>query len=96
MAKVAMLCPFSHKMCRDCAVYRGSHYYLCFKKEYRGRLLDKTGKRTRKAKTNSVYGKTDLSCEIPEEILSSPAVINDVEDIIEKEEFGKFKERRDA
>ena len=23
-------CPFSKGACRDCSVYRGRHYYLCF------------------------------------------------------------------
>ena len=36
MAKIAMLCPFSHELCKECAYYRGRHYYLCFSKEYRG------------------------------------------------------------
>ena len=36
MAKLSMICPFSHKLCKDCALYRGRHYYLCFCKEYRG------------------------------------------------------------
>ena len=36
MAKIAMMCPFSRKLCKECAIYRGRHYYLCFSKEYRG------------------------------------------------------------
>lgn len=31
MAKAKMVCPFSGKQCRECAVYRGRHYYLCFR-----------------------------------------------------------------
>jgi len=31
-----MICPFSGKLCRDCPVYRGRHYYLCFNTRYRG------------------------------------------------------------
>jgi hypothetical protein len=38
MAKEDMLCPFSGKLCRECALYRGRHYYLCFSKKYRGHL----------------------------------------------------------
>jgi len=37
-----MLCPFSGKLCKECALYRGRHYYLCFCKEYRG-YLDEPG-----------------------------------------------------
>ncbi len=42
MAKKRMLCPFSGKLCKECALYRGRHYYLCFCKEYRG-YLDEPG-----------------------------------------------------
>jgi hypothetical protein len=38
MAKEDMLCPFSGKLCRECPLYRGRHYYLCFNKKYRGHL----------------------------------------------------------
>ncbi len=31
MAKMKMLCPFTGKECRECAVYRGRHYYFCFR-----------------------------------------------------------------
>jgi hypothetical protein len=38
MAKEDMICPFSGKLCRECPIYRGRHYYLCFSKRYRGHL----------------------------------------------------------
>jgi hypothetical protein len=38
MAKEEMLCPFTGKLCRECPLYRGRHYYLCFSKKYRGHL----------------------------------------------------------
>jgi hypothetical protein len=38
MAKEKMLCPFSGKLCKECPLYRGRHYYLCFNKSYRGHL----------------------------------------------------------
>lgn len=38
MAKEDMLCPFTGKLCRECSLYRGRHYYLCFNKKYRGHL----------------------------------------------------------
>jgi len=41
MAKIPMLCPFSKEMCQECTVYRGRHYYICFRKEYRGYLGEK-------------------------------------------------------
>jgi hypothetical protein len=36
MAKINMLCPFSHRLCDECPLYRGRHYYLCFCDKYRG------------------------------------------------------------
>jgi hypothetical protein len=36
MAKEDMICPFSGKLCRECSIYRGRHYYLCFCQQYRG------------------------------------------------------------
>jgi hypothetical protein len=39
MAKAQMLCPFSGILCKDCPLYRGRHYYLCFNKKYRGCLI---------------------------------------------------------
>jgi hypothetical protein len=38
MAREDMLCPFTGKLCRECPLYRGRHYYLCFSKKYRGHL----------------------------------------------------------
>ena len=38
MAKDRMICPFSNRLCEECALYRGRHYYLCFCQEYRGYL----------------------------------------------------------
>jgi hypothetical protein len=45
MAKEDMLCPFTGKLCRECALYRGRHYYLCFSKKYRGHLEKPEGTR---------------------------------------------------
>jgi hypothetical protein len=33
-----MVCPFSNKVCEECALYRGRHYYLCFCTKYRGHI----------------------------------------------------------
>jgi hypothetical protein len=38
MAKEKMICPFSKRLCEECAQYRARHYYLCFHAEYRGYL----------------------------------------------------------
>jgi len=36
MAQIDMLCPFSDRLCDECPLYRGRHYYLCFCEKYRG------------------------------------------------------------
>ena len=33
-----MICPFSGTICKDCPVYRGRHYLLCYCEKYRGCL----------------------------------------------------------
>jgi hypothetical protein len=38
VAKERMICPFSNRLCEECALYRGRHYYLCFCRKYRGYL----------------------------------------------------------
>ncbi len=47
MAKTEMLCPFTNKLCGECALYRGRHYYLSLCKQYRGYI----GKSKPKAKS---------------------------------------------
>jgi len=36
VAKMKMQCLFSGNLCRNCALYRARHYYLCFRDNYRG------------------------------------------------------------
>lgn len=38
MAKEDMLCPFSAQLCKECPLYRGRHYYMCFCSKYRGHM----------------------------------------------------------
>ncbi len=38
MAKQKMRCVFSEELCRECSLFRGRHYYLCFSRTYRGYL----------------------------------------------------------
>ena len=38
MAKDKVNCPFSNKLCKECALYRGRHVNLCYVSEYRGHL----------------------------------------------------------
>ena len=46
MAKTDMLCPFTHRLCDECALYRGRHYYLSFCKQYRG-YIDESKENTK-------------------------------------------------
>lgn len=54
MAKVGMICPFSGKLCEECASYRGRHYLLCFCEAYRGHLKGTTDKK-RKPDSNGKF-----------------------------------------
>ena len=38
MAKTKMICPFLGELCKECPIYRGRHYFLCFCDKYRGHL----------------------------------------------------------
>ena len=38
MAKTRVICPFSGRLCEECSLYRGRHYFLCFCEKYRGYL----------------------------------------------------------
>ena len=42
MAKKKMMCPFSGIGCRECTLYRGRHYFLCYSRKYRGVVGDRT------------------------------------------------------
>ena len=41
MAKTKMRCPFNDKLCIECQLYRGRHYYLCACQDYRGHIKPK-------------------------------------------------------
>jgi hypothetical protein len=62
MAKAKMLCPFSGMLCKDCPLYRGRHYYLCFNEKYRGCLV-----KGEKAPPTSRRG-SNSEFEIPPEV----------------------------
>lgn len=46
-----MLCPFSKKACRECPLYKGRHYYLCYCSKYRGYLGSESKTKRELAKT---------------------------------------------
>lgn len=64
MAKERMVCPFSNRLCEECALYRGRHYYLCFCREYRG-YLGIRGEVTRQGHVPSPATRPNGKFEIP-------------------------------
>ena len=60
MAKDRVMCPFSNKLCKECALYRGRHLNLCYIPDYRGYL----GVRKRPGENKSF--------EIPAKIAARP------------------------
>ena len=64
MAKRKMICPFSDRLCKDCALYRGRHYYLCFCKEYRG-YLSETMEATRTSTHSNQMQRPSNKFEMP-------------------------------
>ena len=80
-----MICPFSNRLCEECALYRGRHYYLCFCQEYRGYL----GNPGASAKGDSLFvpgARSNGTFEIPS-IIPTSAIdpfVTDHEDL-EKE-----------
>ncbi len=57
MAKTDMLCPFTQRLCTECALYRGRHYYLSACKQYRGYIG--------KPKANTKSGTRQHSGDLP-------------------------------
>jgi hypothetical protein len=76
MAKTKMICPFSGKLCEECPMYRGRHYYLCFAKKYRGYLGDKediaTEDKLHVDAKNSPKATNDFRLPIPPPLKPSP------------------------
>jgi len=64
VAKEDMICPFSGKLCKECALYRGRHYYLCFCKKYRGHL-EKSGEVTRGSNPGASKAEPGKQIQIP-------------------------------
>ena len=60
MAKDKVKCPFSNKLCKECALYRGRHMNLCYVQDYRGYLGE-----SKKPAVNRPF-------EIPKNIAAKP------------------------
>jgi hypothetical protein len=94
MAKIAMACPFTHHVCTECPIFRGRHFYLCLAKALRGSEWEMT-RYSIVAYRNSDE-KHDKTFGMPTDISLSSAVISNVEDLIESEDFAGLKERRET
>jgi hypothetical protein len=78
MAKEAALCPFSRRMCKECAVYRGRHFELCSTRNF-------ALKATRHAKAKAWNEETFTKWDIPD-IPDGSHIMADIEDFIERQE----------
>lgn len=64
MAKKEMKCPFLGELCKNCAIYIGRHYYLCYCENYRGYIGRRRG--AKKPKTHPPFSeKTKKDFRIP-------------------------------
>lgn len=90
MAKYKMICPFSGKACKECAVYRGRHYYLCYSAAYRGSSFDPEKIRELKeAQTPDQPGET---FGMPDKIDVGAQCIRNVEEYGIEKEFAALKQ----
>ena len=67
MAKDKVMCPFSNKLCKECALYRGRHLNLCYIRDYRGYLG--VGQRSAEPKSYEIPAKIAARPFDPYEIL---------------------------
>jgi hypothetical protein len=74
--KETAVCPFSGRMCKECAVYRGRHFELCASRNVRLR-------ETRAAKANAWNDYRSTKWEMPE-IPEGVKIIVDIENFVEK------------
>jgi hypothetical protein len=81
MAKEKMVCPFTKKMCVNCSIYRGRHYYMCFSKCYQGCLLESGEIEQLK---NESRTSEDVVFGFPDDIVKSSKCIKNIEDIVMK------------
>ena len=79
MVKEAAVCPFSRKMCKECAIYWGRHFELCSMRNFRLRAL-------RQAKAKAWSDEVFTKWEMPE-IPDGSNVMVDIEDFIESKEM---------
>jgi hypothetical protein len=76
MSKEAAVCPFSRRMCKECAIYWGRHFELCSLRNFR---LREARAAKAKAWSDEVFTKWDMP-EIPD----GTNIMVDIEDFIER------------
>jgi hypothetical protein len=76
MAKEAAVCPFSRKICKECAVYYGRHFELCSMRNFGLRAA-------RHAKAKAWSDEVSTKWEMPE-IPDGSNIMVDIEDFIER------------
>lgn len=64
MAKIGMICPFSGRLCEECSLYRGRHYFLCYCMKYRGYLKGQ-GNTTERTTSSAFQLSSPRRFEIP-------------------------------
>jgi len=90
MAKHKILCPISGTACRECAIYRGRHYYLCYSQNFRGTSFDPA--RVSELKAAEARDKNDKTFGIPEKIEVGSQCVRNVEEYGIEKEFAALKD----
>ena len=78
-------------MCVECAIYRGRHFYLCSAKADCESGCDMP--QHSRIGLRKAHGNEDETFKRLTDLPASPRMISDVEDLIEAEEFLRFKEK---
>ena len=89
MAKHKILCPISHTVCTECAIYRGRHFYLCYSTGVKGSAFDP--ERIRQFKEAEKKKEPDKTFGMPETVEVGPQCINNFEEYAIEKEFATLK-----
>ena len=89
MAKHKILCPISHTVCTECAIYRGRHFYLCYSTAFIGSAFDP--ERIRQFKEAEKKKEPDKTFGMPETVEVGPQCINNFEEYAIEKEFATLK-----
>ncbi len=80
MGERKMLCPFSKALCRDCAVFRGRHHYICSDVPKKSEEM-MAWRKTSRYKPDTPYRHKEIP-KMPV-LAKSPKWLSDLEDLIE-------------